>query len=616
MGLSSQKAQRLLVSNHTKNQGQQTLRFVRSATAQALGRSLNNRSQLYRTNRHCWLDISRLPLTAKTDIELEARLSPPPVMTSSAPSRTYLEGKKLNKIEQNKAAKDGLLVGSEIEKFAEMGWEQVDETDLQLRLKWYGMFWRPKTPGKFMLRLRVPNGILSAQQLRVVGSIVERYGENGSCDITTRQNLQLRGVLLSDLPEILKRLKEAGLSTIQSGFDNPRNVTGNPLAGIDPQEIVDTRPYTHELNQFLTNNEEGNPEYSNLPRKWNTAVAGSKDNFLLHNDIIFHPVEKDGELGFGVWVGGVLSSQMNAYALPLNAWVKPDELCKITDAVIRPWRDNGERDKRPKGRFRLYLDQVGLDQFRTLVEEHFGPLTPDPGSVFDQTPRSHYGIHPQKQEGLNFAGLHVPVGRLRADDLQDLASASLQYGNGEVRLTEDQNVILVGVPNAQIKPLEADPLLKRFPLQPQAVAAGTVSCTGNSYCGFALTNTKDQALALSKTLDAEINLPEEIKIHWTGCPNNCGQADMGAIGLTGTKTKNSEGVMGEGYKITIGGSQGSDPTMGSVLHKAIPADEIQTVLKQLLIEQFGATPKPAPSTNSEPKGGTDFFSRFMNRISN
>ena len=297
-------------------------------------------------------------------------------MTISSPSRAYLDGKKLNKIEQNKAAKDGLLVGSEIEKFAELGWEQVDETDLQLRLKWYGMFWRPKTPGKFMLRLRVPNGVLSAEQLRVVASIVERYGDNGSCDITTRQNLQLRGVLLGDLPEILKRLKEAGLSTIQSGFDNPRNVTGNPIAGIDPNEIVDTRPYTNELQNFLTNNCEGNPEYSNLPRKWNTAVAGAKDNFLLHNDIVFHPVEHNGEMGFSVWIGGILSSQMNAYAIPLNAWVKPNEICKMTDAVIRLWRDNGERDKRPKGRFRLYLDQVGLETFRSEVEELFGTLTP------------------------------------------------------------------------------------------------------------------------------------------------------------------------------------------------------------------------------------------------
>ncbi len=512
-------------------------------------------------------------------------------MTLSSPSRPYLDGKKLNKIEQNKADKDGLLVGSEIEKFAELGWEQVDETDLQLRLKWYGMFWRPKTPGKFMLRLRVPNGVLSADQLRVVASIVERYGEEGSCDITTRQNLQLRGVLLGDLPEILRRLEEAGLSTIQSGFDNPRNVTGNPIAGIDPQEIVDTRPYTTELQNFLTNNCKGNPEYSNLPRKWNTAVAGAKDNFLLHNDIVFHPVENNGVMGFGVWIGGVLSSQMNAYAIPLNAWVKPDEICKMTDAVIRLWRDNGERDKRPKGRFRLYLDQVGHDTFRAQVEELFGPLTPDPGSVFDTTPRSHYGIHPQKQEGLSYAGLHVPVGRLKAQDLQDLATASLNYGSGEVRLTEDQNVILIGLPTDKLIEFKADQLLQRFPLEPGHIAAGTVSCTGNTYCGFALTNTKDQALQAAQELDQELTLPEELKIHWTGCPNTCGQAYMGAIGLTGTKAKNSEGVMGEGYTMTLGGSQGPNPTIGEVHRKAIPAEEIKSALREVLIERFGATPR-------------------------
>ena len=185
-------------------------------------------------------------------------------MVISSPAKQFLQGKKLNKIEQNKAFKDGLDVGDELETFAQVGWEQVDKTDLELRLKWYGMFWRPKTPGKFMLRLRIPNGVLNSHQIKVVASIVARYGEDGSCDITTRQNLQLRGVLLSDLPEILKRLEEAGLNTIQSGFDNPRNVTGNPLAGIDPHEIIDTRQYTIKLQEYLTNNGEGNKDFSNL----------------------------------------------------------------------------------------------------------------------------------------------------------------------------------------------------------------------------------------------------------------------------------------------------------------------------------------------------------------
>ena len=506
-------------------------------------------------------------------------------------TKSYLDGRKLNKIEQNKVDKDGLLVGSEIKRFAQLGWEQMDKIDLELRLKWYGMFWRPKTPGKFMLRLRIPNGILSEYQLRIVASIVERYGDAGSCDITTRQNLQLRGVLIGDLPEILSRLKKASLSSIQSGFDNPRNITGNPLAGIDPLEIVDTRPYTTELQNFLTNNCEGNPEFSNLPRKWNAAIAGAKDNFLLHNDIIFHPVENDGVMGFSVWVAGILSSQMNAYAVPLNVWVNTDQICMITDAVIKIWRDNGERNKRNRGRFRFYLEEVGLDKFRSMVEDFLGrQLTPDPGSVFNDTPRSHLGVHAQKQKGFYFAGLHVPVGRLTAEDLQDLATASLAYGSGEVRFTEDQNVIIVGLSEDKLSSFKNDPLLQRFPLEPKPITAGTVSCTGNTYCSFALANTKEQAVKTSQRLDSELDLPEEIKIHWTGCPNSCGQAYMGAIGLTGTKVRNTKGVMGDGYTITIGGSQGVSPKIGEVYKKSVPVEEINNLLRKLLIDKFGAVP--------------------------
>jgi ferredoxin-nitrite reductase len=504
---------------------------------------------------------------------------------------SYLQGRKLNKIEQNKAARDGLDVGADIGEFARIGWENVDETDLQLRLKWYGMFWRPKTPGRFMLRLRVPNGILSSPQLRAAASIVARYGEGGSADITTRQNLQLRGVLLEDLPDILARLREVGLSSIQSGFDNPRNVTGNPLAGIDPREIVDTRPYTTALQNVLTAHGAGNREFSNLPRKWNTAVAGARDNFLLHNDIVFHPVEREGVMGFGVWVGGILSSQMNDYAVPLDAWVPPEEIGRLTGVVLSLWRDHGERDKRPRGRFRFYLDSLGVEPFRSLVEERFGPLARDPGSVFDEEPRSPYGLHPQKQPGLFYAGLHVPVGRLTAGDLQDLATAAESHGDGEVRFTEDQNVILSGIPQDRIGAFRQDPLLERFPLEPDPIVAGTVSCTGNTYCSFGLANTKDRALEIARRLDAELDLPKELRIHWTGCPNSCGQAYMGAIGLTGTKTRGSEGGMVEGFDLSIGGAQGATPRIGTAARKGIPATEVEAVLREVLIEQFGASPR-------------------------
>jgi len=398
-------------------------------------------------------------------------------------------------------------------------------------------------------------------------------------------------------PGLSALLLWAGLARASDdGFLRPEGTDcdlngGNPIAGIDSQEIVDTRPYTMELQDFLTNAGDGNPEFTNLPRKWNTAVAGARDNFLLHNDIVFHPVEHRGVMGFGVWIGGILSSQMNAYAIPLNAWVRPDEICRMTAAVLTLWRDHGERDKRPKGRFRFYLDLVGLGAFRSMVEERYGPLTPDPGSVFDETPRSHYGIHPQKQADLHYAGLHVPVGRLKAEDFQDLATLAERHGAAEIRLTEDQNVILTGIPTANLGAFQAEPLLQRFSLQPSHLAAGTVSCTGNTYCSFALTNTKDQALAAAEQLDRELELPAELKIHWTGCPNSCGQAYMGAIGLTGTKARTPEGGMGEAYDITLGGRQGPDPQLGELHHKGVPASDIRTVLREILVQHFGARPR-------------------------
>ena len=519
-------------------------------------------------------------------------------LTGLEENKKYLADKKLNKIEKNKQIKDGLEVFNQIEDFAKTGWEEMDKTDLELRLKWFGMFWRPKTPGQFMLRLRVPNGILNSKQLSVIASIISRYGKDGSCDITTRQNLQLRGILISDLPEIIFRLQECGINTIQSGFDNPRNVTGNPLAGIDPKEIIDTRPYTDKLDKYLTNDGKGNRNFSNLPRKWNTAVAGAKDNFLLHNDLVFHPVYKNGNLGFAIWVGGILSSQLNDYAIPLNAWIKSNEISKVTGIILSIWRDHGERYTRPKGRFRFFLNNFGVEEFRKEVEKHFGKLDEDPGSTFSEKPRSIFGINNQKQKGLFYAGIHIPVGRLRAEDLQELAEISIKYGGSKIRLTEDQNIILEGISEENITEFKSQEIFHKFSLYPKEISAGTVSCTGNSYCGFALTNTKDTALEITKALENELNLNKELKIHWTGCPNSCGQAYMGAIGLTGKKAKNAEGKTVEAYDISIGGSQGKNHKIASLKYKSISKDNLKDQLKEILIEEYGA---------KEQKGETKGF---------
>ena len=229
----------------------------------------------------------------------------------------------LNKFEKIKAEKDGLDVKDELEHFAQIGWEAMEKSDLEHRLKWVGVFYRPVTPGKFMLRMRTPNGILSSSQLRVLAEIVERYGADGCADITTRQNIQLRGVRLEDIPDIFRRLDAVGMTSIQSGMDNVRNITGSPVAGIDAHELIDTRELVQKVQDMITNNGKGNYAFTNLPRKFNIAIEGGRDNSVHAeiNDIAFVPAYKDGDLGFNVLVGGFFSAKRCEGAIPLNAWV-------------------------------------------------------------------------------------------------------------------------------------------------------------------------------------------------------------------------------------------------------------------------------------------------------
>lgn len=216
-----------------------------------------------------------------------------------------------NKFEKLKSEKDGLALKAELEQFASIGWEAMDETDREHRLKWLGVFFRPVTPGKFMMRLRLPNGILTSAQMRVLGEVIERYGDDGSFDITTRQNIQLRGVRIEDLPEIFNKFKSVGLTSVQSGMDNVRNITGDPVAGLDADELFDTRELVSQIQDMITSGGEGNLEFTNLPRKFNIAIAGGRDNSVHAeiNDLAFIPAFKDSQFGFNVLVGGFFLCQ-------------------------------------------------------------------------------------------------------------------------------------------------------------------------------------------------------------------------------------------------------------------------------------------------------------------
>ncbi|MBH8562529.1 ferredoxin--nitrite reductase [Nostoc sp. CENA67] len=516
----------------------------------------------------------------------------------------------LNKFEKFKAEKDGLAVKEEIEKFASLGWEAMDETDRDHRLKWVGVFFRPVTPGKFMMRMRMPNGILTSNQMRALASVVQRYGDEGSADITTRQNIQLRGISIEDLPDIFNRFHAVGLTSIQSGMDNIRNITGDPVAGLDGDELYDTRDLIQQIQDMLTNKGEGNPEFTNLPRKFNIAITGGRDNSVHAeiNDLAFVPAFKEagvqgcrgaGEevtnssssptFGFNILVGGFFSAKRCEAAIPLNAWVAPEDVLSVCRAVLEVFRDHGSRANRLKSRLMWLIDEWGIEKFRQEVEKRLGKslLPAAPKDEIDWEKRDHIGVYKQKQPGLNYVGLHIPVGRLYAEDMFGIANLAEVYGSGEIRLTVEQNIIIPNVPDSRLATFLTEPLLERFSIDPGLLSRSLVSCTGAQFCNFALIETKNRALAMIKALEAELIFTRPVRIHWTGCPNSCGQPQVADIGLMGTKTR-KDGKTVEGVDIYMGGKVGKDAHLGTCVTKGIPCEDLQPVLRELLLENFGA----------------------------
>jgi len=505
------------------------------------------------------------------------------------------DGTTLNKFEKFKAEKDGLAIKDELDHFAQIGWEAMDKTDLEHRLKWVGVFYRPVTPGKFMMRLRVPNGIISSEQMRVLGEIVQRYGDDGNADITTRQNLQLRGIRIEDIPDIFQRLKSVGMTSVQSGMDNVRNITGSPMAGLDADELIDTRELVQKVQDMITNYGQGNYQFSNLPRKFNIAIEGGRDNSVHAeiNDIAFVPAYKEEELGFNVVVGGFFSAKRCEAAIPMNVWVRPNqEVVDLCRGILEVYRDNGLRSNRQKSRLMWLIDEWGIEEFRTRVANHLGyPLaTAAEKDAIDWEKRDHLGVFPQKQEGLSYIGLCVPVGRLFADDMLDLARIAEVYGSGELRLTVEQKVIIPNIAAENMPTLLTEPLLAKFTPNPTPLQRALVSCTGAQFCNFALIETKNKAVDLIRQLDAELNIPRGVRMHWTGCPNSCGQPQVADIGLMGTKAR-KDGKTVEGVDLYMGGKVGKDAHLGSCVQKGIPCEDLKSVLTSILIEQFGATPK-------------------------
>ncbi|KAG5023510.1 hypothetical protein AAZX31_07G196300 [Glycine max] len=506
--------------------------------------------------------------------------------------------------EKVKLEKDPMKLFMEggIEDLAKMSLEEIESSkhtkdDIDVRLKWLGLFHRRKQHyGRFMMRLKLPNGVTTSAQTRYLASVIRKYGKDGCADVTTRQNWQIRGVVLPDVPEILKGLDEVGLTSLQSGMDNVRNPVGNPLAGIDPDEIVDTRPYNNLLSQFITANSRGNPAMSNLPRKWNVCVVGSHDLFEHPhiNDLAYMPANKDGRFGFNLLVGGFFSAKRCAEAIPLDAWVSADDVIPLCKAVLEAYRDLGFRGNRQKTRMMWLIDELGIEVFRSEVEKRM------PGKQLERASeeelvkkkwerRDYLGVHPQKQDGLSYVGIHIPVGRVQADDMDELARLVDKYGTGELRLTVEQNIIIPNVDSNKIDALLNEPLLKeRFSPEPSLLMKTLVACTGNQFCGQAIIETKERALKVTEEVERQVAVTRPVRMHWTGCPNTCGQVQVADIGFMGCMARDENGKATEGVDIFLGGRIGSDSHLAEVYKKGVPCKNLVPIVVDILVKHFGA----------------------------
>nr|AGQ43559.1 nitrite reductase [Morus alba] len=513
----------------------------------------------------------------------------------------------LNPQEKVKLEKEPMKLFMEngIEELSKMSMEEIDshkaaKNDIDVRLKWLGLFHRRKHQyGRFMMRLKLPNGVTTSAQTRYLASVIRKYGKDGCTDVTARQNWQIRGVVLPDVPEILKGLAEVGLTSLQSGMDNVRNPVGNPLAGIDPHEIVDTRPYTNLLSQFITANSRGNPIITNLPRKWNVCVIGSHDLYEHPhiNDLAYMPATKDGRFGFNLLVGGFFSPKRCEEAIPLDAWVSTDDVIPVCKAILEAFRDLGNRGNRQKTRMMWLIDELGIEGFRAEVVKRMPGKSLERASSEDLVDkqwerRDYLGVHPQKQEGLSYVGLHIPVGRVQADDMDELARLADEYGTGELRLTVEQNIIIPNVENSKLEALLKESLLKdRFSPEPPLLMKGLVACTGNQFCGQAIIETKARALKVTEEVERLVAVTRPVRMHWTGCPNTCGQVQVADIGFMGCMTKNENGKVVEGADVFLGGRIGSDSHLGQVYKKGVPCKDLVPLVVDILVNHFGAVPR-------------------------
>ena len=488
----------------------------------------------------------------------------------------------MNKIEAYKREKDGLDVLQDLPRYAEEGWEAITDGDRE-RLKWLGVFFRRQTPGYFMMRIRISNGISNSTQFKTIADISQDFGK-GFVDITTRQQIQLRCFRINQVQEMWSRLEKVGLASLQTGMDNIRNVVGCPAAGLTPNELFDASPVVRQFTSAFL----GNKAYTNLPRKFNVAITGCLENctHTLTQDIALTPAVKEIGVevfkGFNVAVGGKQGSGGFRPASPLDIFVRPDDAAELCHHIALIFRDHGFREARNKARLAFLIDAWGVAKFRQEVERRVGHPVLEAGKDVSWNSRTdHIGICPQKQPGLNYVGLAVPVGRISTEQLREVARLADVYGNSGIRLTTSQNLIIPDIPDEKLAAFQAEPLLQELRYDPSEVMRGLVSCTGVDYCHFALIDTKKLAMQVAHDLERGLGRTGPLSIHWSGCPNACGNHTVADIGLLGKKAR-VNGKVVDAVDVFLGDRLAERCAASAKSLENVPCDQLPQVLEGLL----------------------------------
>ena len=527
---------------------------------------------------------------------------------------------KLNKVEQLKQDKDGLDVLQDLYRYSREGnYSAIEVGDLEQRFKWFGVYRQKPNTGHFMLRIKIPGGQLSPAQLRGISEICNRYAR-GFGDITTRQTIQLHWLTIDTIEPIFKKLGELGMNSQFSCGDVPRNVVGCPLAGVAQHEIVDSSQLIQDVAKMY---QDGGKAFSNLPRKYKTALGGCH----LHchqpqiNDLGFFGVKRDdGQVGYGLLVGGGLSSTPH-FAQPMRAFVKPQQVLDVAQAVAILFRDYGYRQKRTRARLKFLVADQGWQWTRDKIEEILGyQLEHDDTLLHPPAVHSdHMGVGQQK-DGLYYVGVPIERGRWTARNMADVARLAQQYAQpppgsiprsipgstpesapasasggtssgseARIRLTAKQNLLILDVPKENVADLCADLEVAGLPTAAHWLRSSLISCTGSEFCNLAVVETKHRAGRVLQWLEANTQLDQPVVISFTGCPNACAQYQICDIGLTGFTARDAQRLDDkgqpmkvDGYNVLLGAGIGSDPKFGEVIAKKVVGDRIHLGLKNLL----------------------------------